>query len=495
MKILIVFLLLFFSLLTLSQIYGISPKLQSESLNNKTLNYVNYIDEKNSTNFDLNLLKSENNVNLKKVYVSSNGTHLQIKFLFDNLLNELSKMVNNKTDNNFFINILIDSDDDVTTGFFGYDYRFLLYNNASNYKNNNSDSTINQQNNHFQNYSNMMDFLEGKELNDIMLRTLNSKNWIQNLDWVIKGYELLDYEFQPLFYYSKLDEKHLSVMPDGFKITLDLKPFGYPSNYGLFVDIGRKSEDYRLSYSYGKLHIPAPGLVIDDQTIDLNKGKNTAILKFNNTSVHNLMVNVKLLNKNISDSLSINFSQGNNFDFLSGQGIIPIEILLKQTSGEQNFIIPINISYSVMDEYDINHIFNNSLTNEHIYNKIAYLNLNLQKSNPFLKLDEIPAQYMAVFLGAIFSFFIPSITRIIQESRQKRHANIFLNSILKEVNSENIDIAINSVIKKLAIIKQEFIRGKISKDQYEILKEHIMDAIKDLISKKTNLGQNHKEKE
>ena len=38
----------------------------------------------------------------------------------------------------------------------------------------------------------------------------------------------------------------------------------------------------------------------------------------------------------------------------------------------------------------------------------------------------------------------------------------------------------------LRILKHEHIRGKISKDQYDILKENIADVIKDLVSKKTD---------
>ena len=41
-------------------------------------------------------------------------------------------------------------------------------------------------------------------------------------------------------------------------------------------------------------------------------------------------------------------------------------------------------------------------------------------------------------------------------------------------------------MSNLRILKHEFIRGKISKDQYEILKENIADTLKDLVSKKTN---------
>jgi hypothetical protein len=35
----------------------------------------------------------------------------------------------------------------------------------------------------------------------------------------------------------------------------------------------------------------------------------------------------------------------------------------------------------------------------------------------------------------------------------------------------------------LRILKYEYIRGRISKDQYDILKENIGDVIKDLMSK------------
>ena len=47
-------------------------------------------------------------------------------------------------------------------------------------------------------------------------------------------------------------------------------------------------------------------------------------------------------------------------------------------------------------------------------------------------------------------------------------------------------------MKNFRIIKHEFIRGKITKDQFEILKENIADILKDLISKKTNNKQYQK---
>ena len=83
-----------------------------------------------------------------------------------------------------------------------------------------------------QNHSNHTEILEGEELQEIITRTINSKDVIEKLDWSIRGYEVLDYDFQPLFFSSNLTKKYLSVIPDGFKVTLDLAQIGYPTNYG-----------------------------------------------------------------------------------------------------------------------------------------------------------------------------------------------------------------------------------------------------------------------
>ena len=104
----------------------------------------------------------------------------------------------------------------------------------------------------------------------------------------------LDYDFQPLFFSSKVNEKYLSVIPDGFKVTLDLGQIGYPSNYALLVEVGRKSEDYKLSNIFGKIHIPHPDLIVDDKTINIVNGKNSVVLEFNNTGLYNLNVKVRI---------------------------------------------------------------------------------------------------------------------------------------------------------------------------------------------------------
>ncbi len=480
-----------------SDVYGFSPQMKTEFLSKEIQNYI-YYGPDDSSNKTLKYLQQISD--LDRVYVTSNGTHLEIKFLFNDFLDKLKNTLLNSSTvpQNLFINIFVDSDDDETTGFLGYNYRYLLtHSNANFYKNNTLNHTTNFSQNFRQNHSNHNDILEGDELQEIITRTINSKELIEKLDWSIRGYEVLDYDFQPLFFSSKLTKKYLSVIPDGFKVTLDLAQIGYPTNYAILVEVGRKSEDYKFSHVFGKIHVPRPDLILEDKSININNGKNSIVLEFNNTGLYNLNVKTELLKKDLSnyDDLSMNFSQGNQFKLLSGKGVLSMDIIANSNYNQKSLIIPLNLSYSVIGENDfIESSFNNSLTNENIYNKILYLNLNLiNERNRLINFDEIPSQYIAVFLGAVFSFFIPSITRSTKEYFQKRNANKDLKNILKEQNSDNPDTSIKNLINKAKILKHEFIRGKITKEQYEILKENIADVIKDLISKKTDTTTKDKE--
>ena len=108
-----------------SDVYGFSPKLKTEFLSKEIQNYIYYgpYDDSNKT---LNYLQQSSD--LDRVYVSSNGTHLEIKFLFNDFLDKLKNAILNSTTapQNLFINIFVDSDHDETTGFLGYNYRYLL---------------------------------------------------------------------------------------------------------------------------------------------------------------------------------------------------------------------------------------------------------------------------------------------------------------------------------------------------------------------------------
>ena len=478
-------------LTSLYTIYGLSPKLKTEFLSKEVQNYI-YYGPNDDSNKTLNYLIQSSD--LDRVYVTSNGTHLEIKFLFKDFLNKLKNALLNSSTvpQNLFINIFIDSDDDETTGFLGYNYRYFLTHKNPNFADNNklnSATTTTNFSRFTQNQINHSEILEGEELNEIITRTLNSKDIVEKLDWSIKGYELLDYDFQPLFFSSNLTKQYLSIIPDGFKVVLDLAQIGYPSNYAVLVEVGRKSEDYKFSHVFGKIHIPHPDLNLAVKTVNIANGKNSVVLEFNSSSLYKLKVKVdELLKKKLSEDLSINFSQGNQFALLGGKGVLPVDIIANSNYNQKNIVVPLNLSYSVIGENDfIESSFNNSLTNENIYNKIMYLNLNLiNERNRLIDFDEIPSQYIAVFIGAIFSFFIPSITRATKEYFQKRSANKHLKNILKEQNSDNPDISIKNLINKVKFLKQDFIRGKITKDQYEILKENIADVIKDLVSKKTD---------
>ena len=480
-----------------SVIYGFSPKLKTEFLSKEIQSFA-YYDPNGSYNKTLSYLQQSSD--LDRVYVTSNGTHLEIKFLFNDFLDKLKNALLNSTTipQNLFVNIFIDSDSDETTGFLGYNYRYLLtHNNVNSYKDNELDSTTTNFSRFTQNTSNHTEILEGKELQEIITRTINSKDLIEKLDWSIRGYELLDYDFQPEFFFSNLTKKYLSIIPDGFKLTLDLVQIGYPTNYAVLVEVGMKSEDYKFSHVFGKIHVPRPDLILEDKSININNGKNSIILEFNNTGLYNLNVKTELLKKDLfnnddnndNSDLSINFSQGNQFNLLNGKGVLPMDIIANSKNNQQNLVVPLNLSYSVIGENDfLESGFNNSLTNENIYNKMLYLNLNLvNERNRLINFDEIPSQYIAVFLGAVFTFFIPSIARSTKEYFQKRTANKYLKNILKEQSlSDNPDISIKRVLGILRILKYEFIRGKINKDQFEILKENISDTLKDLVSKKTD---------
>ena len=64
-----------------------------------------------------------------------------------------------------------------------------------------------------------------------------------------------------------------------------------------------------------------------------------------------------------------------------------MDIIVDSNYKQKNLVVPLNLSYSVIGENDFTDSgFNNSLTHEHIYNKIVYLNLNLSERNPFNKL-------------------------------------------------------------------------------------------------------------
>jgi hypothetical protein len=146
-----------------SDVYGFSPKLKTEFLSKEVQNYIYYGLTDDDSNKTLNYLQQSSD--LDRVYISSNGTHLEIKFLFNDFLDKLKNAILNSTSvpQNLFINIFVDSDHDETTGFLGYNYRYLLTHANSNSYN---DTKLNSPTTNFsrftQNDSNHTDILDGE---------------------------------------------------------------------------------------------------------------------------------------------------------------------------------------------------------------------------------------------------------------------------------------------------------------------------------------------
>ena len=77
-----------------SDVYGFSPKLKTEFLSKEIQNYI-YYGPNDDSNKTLNYLQQSSD--LDRVYVSSNGTHLEIKFLFNDFLDKLKNAILNSS--------------------------------------------------------------------------------------------------------------------------------------------------------------------------------------------------------------------------------------------------------------------------------------------------------------------------------------------------------------------------------------------------------------
>ena len=110
MKIAITIFLLFFIYLTFlfSYVYGFSPPLKTEFLSKEIQNYI-YYGPDDGSNKTLNYLQQSSD--LDRVYVTSNGTHLEMKFLFNDFVNKVKNALLNSSTvpQNLFVNIFVDS--------------------------------------------------------------------------------------------------------------------------------------------------------------------------------------------------------------------------------------------------------------------------------------------------------------------------------------------------------------------------------------------------
>jgi hypothetical protein len=405
------------------------------------------------------------------------------------MIDTLTNNISDSLPEEFFINILIDSDNDENTGFLGYDYQYFIRNNGSLPQNiSDNNNQINEETN-LTNSLKDLGILTPNELNNLIIDSSKSGQILSKLEWVISGFEIVDYQHTPIFFEDKANPKYLELIPKGFKVTLDLSQINFPQNYALLINAGIKSDIYKSNDFFSKIHIPKPDLYVNNQIINVNPGDTSLIIPFNSTKEYDLKVKVDIDKQSIPQDIKLELPQENTFEILDGIGNLPLNVKIDSKSSISNLLVPFNITYSVIGENDfVDAEHNNSLTAENNYLKTIFLNLNIERKTQLIDLSEIPAQYMAVLIGAIFSFFIPSMTRLIKEYKQKYIAHKLLKNLVNENADDNKDIqkSINRLYKMYNTLRHQFIKGNISKDQYEILKENLHEILKDLSSKKGN---------
>ncbi|MGB9168077.1 MAG: hypothetical protein WCB31_04025, partial [Nitrososphaeraceae archaeon] len=94
----------------ISDIYAISPTFSRTTIQDKTSD-VTVLYENLTDDSELSRIKSL--VNIETTSISSNGTHLEIKIFSEDLPSEVFQFLKNNNSNEFFINVLINSDDDI----------------------------------------------------------------------------------------------------------------------------------------------------------------------------------------------------------------------------------------------------------------------------------------------------------------------------------------------------------------------------------------------
>jgi len=472
----------------ISDIYASSPIFSRIIIQDKTDDVI--VLNQNLTD-DSELSKIKSLVNIETTAISSNGTHLEIKIFSEDLPSKVSQFLKGSESGEFFFNVLINSDNDIDTGFLGYDYRYFINHNDSKMKEN---KNLDLKSNTTGTVKSLHDYglVSNQDFQNSSLATeFEFTEPFDYFNWTISGYEIIDYNYEPLFFSSIADYKYLSFIPDGIKVIIDLEQMNYPSEYSVLLQLGAKSKNYKITDTIGQLNFPVPDLSIGNKAINVSPGKHSAILFFNSTSNNELFLDVDISNKTYPKEINITFPQGNELNLFGGSGSIPIDFNIDPKIDFKNYIVPLNLSYSILNSQILDYNQTSPLTQVHNYSKILYLSLNVQKSSPFLfSFPEIPASYMAVILTALFTIFIPSISRLVNDYNKKRIASSYLRKIYKNYDENNIPESIHNVKNAIEIIKHEFIRGRITKDQYTILIEKFYDMLKALTDRnKDNSNQ------
>jgi hypothetical protein len=188
---------------------------------------------------------------------------------------------------------------------------------------------------------------------------------------------------------------------------------------------------------------------------------------------HNYNLNTSISVSKLSEGVNVILPSEKNTVILGGLGNIPIIVDTKKDQEQRNYIIPLTINYSLLDGTPLREKFlvssSSSISSPYKYSKTFYLTANTipEKTFSLINFNDIPQEYIAIFVGAIFTFFIPSAARLINNIRQNHNSSIHLKNINKIINNKkNLPTELKLTKEK---IMDDHIRGKISNDQYQTL--------------------------
>lgn len=265
--------------------------------------------------------------------------------------------------------------------------------------------------------------------------------------------------------------QELRISKDHITLTIDLTKIGSPTQYSFLLGTSfYKGNSYRIVDYSDEIHVPIPELLIENNKINIEPGiTNLNYLSINETHKYN--INTSISSRQLSEDINIDLPSEKN-TILGGIGSIPISVYISPDQKQKNYIVPLSINYSVLDETPISR---KTTAHPYQYNQTFYLNVNLipEKTFSLINFNDIPQEYIAIFVGAVFTFFIPSAARLFNNIRQNHNSSNHLKKINKIINNKkNIQTELK---KNKETIMDDYIKGKINNEQYQTLNQKLSE--------------------
>jgi hypothetical protein len=429
-------------------IFAVSPVFFRETINEPQADVRDVISrsiEKNSPTIDF-----------KKIIYSSNGKELNITLLFDEFYDKSCKSLNCIYRISVPFNLDPTSDKSVD-----YVYTFLF---STNVNKTNVYIGSNDTSNAF------FRFGEWKHFQSEVIDEISINKIEKTLD----------------FNNAKPQPRELYIGEHFITLALDLSKVGFPDKYTFSIDTFLRNMSNLYDDDSNDINVPTPEPILESSIIDVLPGTTKVIyLDINETNKYDLNTTISLPNS--IDDLKVKLESNRTNTLLNGYGSIPIIVTIPQVPELKNYIIPVTIHYAVaiisllelpdlVSKYSIS---SSALPqHEYTYTKTFFLTVNVLQPTPLSSLinfNEIPKEYIAIFVGAISSFFIPSAARFIHSLLQNYNAGVHFKKIKKSLNNKNSNnLKLNQIKEK---IMEDYIKGRINNDQYQILNETVSEYL------------------